>query len=866
MSQEKHHVMAFARMNPITSGHEKVVNKVHEVAAEHNAGHSVILSHSHDAKKNPLSPEQKVKHAKNAFPGTNISAGSKEKPNHLAHASDLHKQGVTHLHVVAGSDRVEATHKLLHDYNGKSGPHGHYNFKSITVHSSGERDPDSEGSEGISASKMREHAASGNKKEFHKGAPKSMSTSHKDAMYKDVRKGMGLHEDVSSIPPKNVQKKTYRDMVRNMTKRNGPEKDPEVALDKKEKQAMEQKVHENAPVAPVLDRKYIKGTPEWKAHKEKSKPINGHPTKTNVKEETAKKEKEEIIPTHRIMVVCSEPDHKHQSKREPTERFIKTTAKTKALAVLNGKRYFKKMGFKVHDAKHLHIISEDLEEHLDPKNGAGSYINDFIKSTNPRFVNKSKEERRRMAIGAYMAAKKKYSMNEESGEHELGIHHDEPISRHPHIKEVLERHGAKHNGHSDKATYFKFPSAEHARSAKQQLHMAGVRPDHWVNGEHINEEADKQPSNARRFKFFKGQEHIVGPKDKDGQKTVKEGVEQITGDDSIPTYSAGEDGESQRKKKGFRTSLVKISKNSIGRETEEGWEKPKIKGTTKMREETEEQAADHNKRLKRFKDMAKQGELLPKSIKEANHREFASQGKMHPDMAKHMTVGQHMDYYEPKTGDKVHGKVIHNNGKEVHVRQSHDSYDSKKVGNVHKFEVSNKLDEEQIDELSKSTLGSYAKKASYDATIKRKIGGDFEHMADKSRKPDYKDAATRQADKWKDMARKRKAGVEKAIDRLTKEEVELDESGYKGDGKVVTNKYSWGTMKHVEHGNDFSIPLHPEHHKAIAKLEDGQEHHFKDETGKHWGAYRRGDDVHFKSADFHGSMKTKVPHHTMHEE
>jgi len=39
-------------------------------------------------------------------------------------------------------------------------------------------------------------------------------------------------------------------------------------------------VKEQAPVAPTLDRKYIKGTPEWKAHKEKNKPINGHPTNT----------------------------------------------------------------------------------------------------------------------------------------------------------------------------------------------------------------------------------------------------------------------------------------------------------------------------------------------------------------------------------------------------------------------------------------------------------------------------------------------------------------------------------------------------------------------------------------------------------
>ena len=231
-SAEKHHAMVFGRMNPVTTGHEAVVNTLHKVAKENNAGHSLVVSHSQDAKKNPLSAEDKVKHAKNAFPDTNVSASSKEKPTILHHAAELHKQGVTHLHVVAGSDREKDMHDLLHKYNGQDAAHGHYNFKKITVHSSGERDPDSEGTEGMSASKMREHAASGNKAEFHKGAPSKMKPEHKDAMYNDVRKGMNLKEQ--------------------------------------------------APVAPVPDRKYIKGTPEWKAHKEKSKPINGHPTnKTN---------------------------------------------------------------------------------------------------------------------------------------------------------------------------------------------------------------------------------------------------------------------------------------------------------------------------------------------------------------------------------------------------------------------------------------------------------------------------------------------------------------------------------------------------------------------------------------------------------
>jgi hypothetical protein len=193
-ADEQHHVLAFGRMNPITSGHEAVVNKVHDVAKKNNASHGVVVSHSQDAKKNPLTGEQKVKHAGRAFPGTNVSAASKDKPTILHHAAAAHAAGAQHLHVVAGSDRKEEMHNLLHKYNGKDSSHGHYNFKSITVHSSGARDPDAEGTSGMSASKMRAHAAAGNQKEFHAGAPSKMSDAHKAEMYKDVRKGMG-HND-----------------------------------------------------------------------------------------------------------------------------------------------------------------------------------------------------------------------------------------------------------------------------------------------------------------------------------------------------------------------------------------------------------------------------------------------------------------------------------------------------------------------------------------------------------------------------------------------------------------------------------------------------------------------------------------------
>jgi hypothetical protein len=79
---------------------------------------------------------------------------------------------------------------------------------------------------------------------------------------------------------------------------------------------------------------------------------------------------------------------------------------------------------------------------------------------------------------------------------------------------------------------------------------------------------------------------------------------------------------------------------------------------------------------------------------------------------------------------------------------------------------------EELDELSKSTLGSYAKKASRDAVITRKIGADFENQAKKARSPGMKAASDEISQKYKSKSWKRRDGVDKAVDRLTKEEIE----------------------------------------------------------------------------------------------
>lgn len=189
-------VMAFGRMNPPTTGHEKLVNKVKEIAKDYNAPHHVIISHSVDAKKNPLDVASKMKHAQRFFPNTNIVSSSKEHPTFLQHAARLYAMGNDHLIMVAGSDRIPEYEKKLQQYNGTA-KGSLYNFKKIEVKSAGQRDPDAEGAEGMSASKMREHAQNNDFHSFKQGVPPHVPEKHAKELFRDVRKGMGLHESIN---------------------------------------------------------------------------------------------------------------------------------------------------------------------------------------------------------------------------------------------------------------------------------------------------------------------------------------------------------------------------------------------------------------------------------------------------------------------------------------------------------------------------------------------------------------------------------------------------------------------------------------------------------------------------------------------
>jgi hypothetical protein len=180
-AKEKTAVMAFGRFNPPTVGHEKLIQKVKEVSDEHGASGHVFASHTELKSKDPLPQAAKIGYLNQISHGTQIHGSSKAEPTFLHAAAKLYKQGHKHLVMIAGSDRINDYKSKLEQYNdGKDYPHGKYKFKSIQVVSSGERDPDAEGVEGMSGTKMRNLARTNKVKQFEKGLPVALQDKSKE--------------------------------------------------------------------------------------------------------------------------------------------------------------------------------------------------------------------------------------------------------------------------------------------------------------------------------------------------------------------------------------------------------------------------------------------------------------------------------------------------------------------------------------------------------------------------------------------------------------------------------------------------------------------------------------------------------------
>ena len=183
--------VAFGRFNPPHLGHLQLMNTAAGSVESDKDTYIIVPSRSNDPKKNPLDPNTKVDIMKAMFPqhADNIMNDTSARTifDVLGAANN---QGFANVKIVGGADRVKEFTKLANNYNGKL-----YDFDKVDVISSGDRDPDAEGVEGLSASRMRLAASENDFKAFSKGLPKDLDKDSKKQIFTAVRSSMGINEE-----------------------------------------------------------------------------------------------------------------------------------------------------------------------------------------------------------------------------------------------------------------------------------------------------------------------------------------------------------------------------------------------------------------------------------------------------------------------------------------------------------------------------------------------------------------------------------------------------------------------------------------------------------------------------------------------
>ena len=133
-------VLACAKFNPPTSGHELLIKAVKTVAEQRNASYAIYASDLSDAKKNPLLIEKKLQYLNLLFPNTNFMQYS----DNIAEVVSTLKETYRNVIVVTSADKVASMKKSL---------------KEATVVSAYEKDPDADDS--TSPSRIRPRAFEG---------------------------------------------------------------------------------------------------------------------------------------------------------------------------------------------------------------------------------------------------------------------------------------------------------------------------------------------------------------------------------------------------------------------------------------------------------------------------------------------------------------------------------------------------------------------------------------------------------------------------------------------------------------------------------------------------------------------------------
>lgn len=185
--------LTFGRFNFPTTGHEKLFQQAKKVAGKGDL--RIYPSRSVDSKKNPLDPDEKIDIMHQMFPDYSRNIVNDPNVKTIFDAlKQAHEDGYSNVKIVVGGDRVNEFEKMSSSYNGKL-----YDFSNVETASAGERSPDSEGIEGMSASKMRKAAAENDFKTFRSGVPDHIDNKTATLFMNTLRKKMKVTKESWSL-------------------------------------------------------------------------------------------------------------------------------------------------------------------------------------------------------------------------------------------------------------------------------------------------------------------------------------------------------------------------------------------------------------------------------------------------------------------------------------------------------------------------------------------------------------------------------------------------------------------------------------------------------------------------------------------
>lgn len=871
-------VMAFGRYNPPTVGHEKLINKVKDTASEHGGSAHVFASHSENTSKDPLPQAKKIGYLKKvAGKEVNVHGSSKAEPTIFHAASKLHAAGNKHLVVVAGSDRINEYKDKLEKYNGKEGKHGFFNFDSIKFVSAGERDPDAEGAEGMSGTKLRAHARAGEMKQFKSGLPKVLHP-HAEEIANHIRTvGEGVEETELEERVLTLQQRRQR---ATQMRRMEPVLKVKRAMAAKRLAGQAQLTRRARKQAKDILRRRIAGRRGSSYHE------LGPSDKINIDRQVDPKVKLIKFIAARLMPRIKQAEvHRFTAKQlgkstrfkaagPVIQHFEHDPLLNLFVEMAEKDVYISENSFKALEKKSekynielvqmfemyrdAYLNAEELEEQTKEQSAFNS-----INAQCARLAEGLKDPKDNPCwkgykpVGTKMKNGKQvpncvpeettneafYSVKPADVEAHRKAWQSGQITRGEYIKRVGL--SAKRTARSPN----EYTSPSDQPAAKTTTATTGTL------GKVTPPKSTSVLGTFKRFASSFGEAVEMTDKEKAEAQKIHRALSDETPNMAPAAAMAlksahkkliQKHGQQWRQKAGINESDSK--ERSDARIAMAAKAAASRAGSTKSEPELKHRVSvtvsdpQHTMVSKRKEKIEKRVRVSAKSESDAvelakDH--YKKQGyKIHD--ANHIGIVEEVKPGVPpfEGGKKSSGDIKDKSGA-VHTPMSRARHLARAAIKKLDQKKTVKEDTKEIEEVSKELLSRYKEKATQQASSLNKA---IPAVAASSAAPEHKKAAI---DALVQKGNKRFSGILKATNKqFAKEEAIMNEAV-----KVEKKKYSWGKMVTVHDGSSVSYPLHPEHQKEITKLRDGDKTSFKDETGRNVHVHREGDKVHLMSKD-----------------